>query len=80
MLAVEEMVLKENKMLRDEGRKIGISEGKKIGISEGKRIGVSEGKSIMCINMLKMGYSIETISKISGIAVKELKNLKKNIK
>ena len=25
MLAVEEMVLKENKMLRDEGRKIGIS-------------------------------------------------------
>ena len=80
MLAVEEMVLKENKMLRDEGRKIGISEGKRIGISEGKRIGVSEGKSIMCINMLKMGYSIETISKISGIAVKELKNLKKNIK
>ena len=79
MLAVEEMVLKENKMLRDEGRKIGISEGKRIGISEGKRIGVSEGKSIMCINMLKMGYSIETISKISGIAVKELKNLK-NIK
>ena len=64
MLAVEEMALKENKMLRDEGRKIGISEGKRI----------------MCINMLKMGYSIETISKISGIAVKELKNLKKNIK
>ena len=80
MLAVEEMVLKENKMLRDEGRKIGISEGKKIGISEGKRIGVSEGKSIMCINMLKMGYSIETISKISGMSVKKLERLKKNIK
>ena len=72
MLAVEEMVLKENKMLRDEGRKIGISEG--------KRIGVSEGKSIMCINMLKMGYSIETISKISGMSVKKLERLKKNIK
>ena len=27
MLAVEEMILEENKMLRDEGRKIGISEG-----------------------------------------------------
>ena len=80
MLAVEEMVLKENKMLRDEGRKIGISEGKRIGISEGKRIGVSEGKSIMCINMLKMGYSIETISKISGMSVKKLERLKKNIK
>ena len=66
------MILEENKMLRDEGRKIGISEGKKIGMNEGKRI--------MCINMLKMGYSIETISKISGIAVIELKNLKKNIK
>ena len=80
MLAVEEMVLNENKMLRDEGRKIGISEGKRIGISEGKRIGVSEGKSIMCINMLKMGYSIETISKISGMSVKKLERLKKNIK
>ena len=33
MLAVEEMVLNENKMLRDEGRKIGISEGKIIGIN-----------------------------------------------
>ena len=68
VLSVEEMVLEENKMLRDEGRRIGISEGKKI------------GKRIMCINMLKMGYSIETISKISGISVKKLENLKKSIK
>ena len=34
----------------------------------------------MCINMLKMGYSIETISKISGMSVKKLERLKKNIK
>ena len=68
VLSVEEMVLEENKMLRDEGRRIGISEGNK------------NGKRIMCINMLKMGYSIETISKISGISVKKLENLKKSIK
>ena len=34
----------------------------------------------MCVNMLKMGYSIETISKISGMSIKELERLKKNIK
>ena len=51
MLAVEEMVLNENKMLRDEGRKIGISEGKKIGISEGKIIGINR----VAKEMLKNG-------------------------
>lgn len=60
MLSAEQMVLEENKML----------------INEGKRIGMS----IMCINMLKMGYSIETISKISGKSIKELESLKNNIK
>ena len=60
MLAVEQMVLEENEMLRNEG--------------------INEGKNIMCVNMLKMGYSIETVSKISGLSVEEIKELKKNIK
>ena len=64
MLAAEQMVLEENEMLRNEG----------------KRIGINEGKNIMCINMLKKGYSIETISEISGLSIKELEKLKKNIK
>ena len=68
MLAVEQMVLEENEMLRNEGRR------------EGKRIGISEGKNIMCINMLKRGYSIETVSEISGLSIEKIKELKKKVK
>ena len=64
MLAAEQMVLEENEMLRNEG----------------KRIGIDEGKNIMCVNMLKMGYSIETVSKVSGLPVKKIEELKKSIK
>ncbi len=60
MLAVEQMVLEENEMLRNEGRR--------------------EGKNIMCINMLKRGYSIETVSEISGLPIEKIKELKKKIK
>ena len=92
MLAVEQMVLEENKMLRNEGKRIGISEGKRIGINEGKRIGISEGKrigisegkrigkSISVINMLKRGYPIETISEITELSKKEVNEIIKNIK
>ena len=41
--------------------------------------GINEGKYIMCVNMLKMGYSIEIVSKVSGLSIKELEKLKKNI-
>ena len=64
MLAVEQMVLEENEMLRNEG----------------KIIGINEGKSIMCVNMLKMGYTIETVSKVSGLPIEKIKELKKNLK
>ena len=60
MLAVEQMVLEENEMLRNEG--------------------IDEGKNIMCVNMLKMGYSIKTVSKVSGLPVKKIEELKKSIK
>ena len=68
MLAVEQMVLEENKMLRNEGKRIGISEGKRI------------GKSISVINMLKRGYPIETISEITELSKKEVNEIIKNIK
>ena len=87
MLAVEEMVLKENKMLRDEGRKIGISEGKKIGISEGKKIGISEGKLIgidegiirVAKEMLKNGVDDEYVEKYTHLSKEKIEKLKKEI-
>ena len=87
MLAVEEMVLKENKMLRDEGGKIGISEGKKIGISEGKKIGISEGKLIgidegiirVAKEMLKNGVDDEYVEKYTHLSKEKIEKLKKEI-
>ena len=76
MLAVEEMVLEENRMLRNEG----IKEGKRLGINEGKKIGINEGKKLgiksNVINMLKMNFPIETISKISELSEKEIEEIK----
>ena len=72
MLAAEQMVLEENEML--------INEGKRIGINEGKRIGINEGKRISVINMLKKGYQIETISQITELSEKKIKEIIKSIK
>ena len=71
MLAVEEMVLKENKMLRDEGRKIGISEGKLIGIDEGI-IRVAK-------EMLKNGVDDEYVEKYTHLSKEKIEKLKKEI-
>ncbi len=64
MLAAEQMVLEENEML----------------INEGKRIGINEGKRISVINMLKKGYPIETISQITELSEKKIKEIIKSIK
>ena len=88
MLAAEQMVLEENEMLINEGKRIGINEGKRIGINEGKRIGINEGKRIginegkriSVINMLKKGYPIETISQITELSEKKIKEIIKSIK
>ena len=75
MLAVEEMVLNENKMLRDEGRKIGISEGKKIGISEGKIIGINR----VAKEMLKNGVDDEYVEKYTHLSKEKIEKLKTEI-
>ena len=75
MLAAEEMVLRENKMLiargRREGRKEGRQEGKIIGIEEGK---IRKQKEI-AKNMIKEKMPIEVISRITGLSEEEIKKL-----
>ena len=75
MLAVEEMVLNENKMLRDEGRKIVISEGKKIGISEGKIIGINR----VAKEMLKNGVDDKYVEKYTHLSKEKIEKLKAEI-
>ena len=74
MLAVEEMVLNENKMLRDEGRKIGISEGKIIGISEGKIIGINR----VAKEMLKNGVDDEYVEKYTHLSKEKIEKRFRN--
>ena len=87
VLAVEQMVLEENKMLRDEGRKLGISEGKKIGISEGRKLGISEGKLIridegiirVAKEMLRNGVDDEHVEKYTHLSKEKIEKLKTEI-
>ena len=76
MLAVVDMIRKENQMYIDMGRK----EGKKEGKREGKKVGRIEGKKDtlreIAIKMLKKNLTEKEITEITGISKKELNNLK----
>ena len=58
-----------------EGKKAGIAEGKKAGIAEGKKVGILEGVLQTAKNMLDADMSIETISKLTGLSVKKIKDM-----
>ena len=66
------------------GKAIGLEEGKAIGLEEGKAIGLEEGKAIgehetannFALNALQMGISIDDVSKLTGLSVEQIHNLK----
>ena len=72
MLAVVDMIRKENQMYIDMGRKAGKSEGKKEGKIEGKKQKLKE----IVLNMIKENLSNEIIMKVTGISKKEIEELK----
>ena len=57
------------------GMKKGIVEGKKVGIVEGKKAGILEGLLQTAKNMLEADMNIETISKLTGLSVKKIKDM-----
>lgn len=67
MLAVVEMLRKENEMLREEGRK----EGRKQGRREGKK----EGKMEIVSVMKKKGIEIKMIREITGFSEEEINEI-----
>jgi hypothetical protein len=55
----------------------GYEEGYKIGFEEGYKIGCEEGKILIVLKALSMGFSIEVVSKFTGldlIKVAEINN------
>ena len=72
MLAVVDMIRKENQMYIDMGRKAGKLEGRKEGKREGKRETIKEIVS----KMLRKNLPEKTISEITGISEQELKQIK----
>ena len=76
MLAIVDMIRKENQMYIDMGRKEGKKEGKKVGRIEGKKEGKKDTLREIAIKMLKKNLTEKEITEITGISKKELNNLK----
>ena len=62
-----------------EGKEEGIKEGREEGIKEGREEGIKEGKGEgikqTALNMLKEGFNIDLISKITGLSGDEIGQL-----
>ncbi len=66
-------------MLADErriGMREGIKKGKLEGIREGKLEGLKEGQISMAIAMKKENIDIETIKRITGLSIEEIRKLR----
>ena len=75
MLAVLDMIDRENQMYIDIGRKEGMREGRK----EGKREGKKENSLEIVRNMIKEKFNEEVIQKITGVNKKEIEKIAKEI-
>ena len=74
MLAVVDMIRRENQMYIEIGKK----EGRKEGKIEGKKEGELKEKIKIVTNMLKEKFNIETIQKITGINKEEIEKIAQN--
>ena len=78
MLAVVDMIRRENQMYIEIGKKEGKIEGKKEGKKEGVKQGKLKEKIKIVTNMLKEKFNIETIQKITGINKEEIEKIAQN--
>ena len=72
MLAIVDMIRKENQMYIDMGRKEGKKEGKK----EGEKTGKMQKLKEIVLNMIEENLSNEIIMKVTGISPKEIEKIK----
>ena len=64
----------------EKGEQIGLEKGEQIGLEKGKQIGLEKGETKKAIeiakNAIAMDLKNEDISKITGLSVKEIENLR----
>ncbi len=60
----------------DEGKALGIEEGRSIGLEEGKSIGIKEKAKEIAQNLLNKKMSIEDISEVTGLTIKEIEKIR----
>ena len=60
----------------NEGKALGLAEGKSLGLAEGKSLGIKETTMKIAKNMLKENIDLKTISKVTGLTVENIQNIK----
>ncbi|MCL0107392.1 hypothetical protein M1N70_00070 [Peptococcaceae bacterium] len=58
-----------------EGRQIGIQEGIQEGIQQGIQEGIQQARQLVINNMLKKGYTLDEIQKVTGMTKTQIKEL-----
>ena len=71
-------VMNEERSMFKKARDYGREEGIDIGKSEGISIGMSQGIDFVARNLLKETNDINYISKVTGLTIKEVENLKQS--
>ena len=61
------------------GRQEGIQEGMQKGIRQGIQKGRKEAILITATRLLKEGFSVESIARVTGLSLKEIEKLKKDL-
>ena len=62
--------------LKDEGKREGYDDGYDFGVTDGISLGIEQAKIEMVRNMLKENASIDFISKVSGLSLDKIKEIK----
>ena len=63
----------------DKGWKNGLQEGMQKGMQKGKRDGIQEGITKTAMRLLKEGFDVNLIARVTGLSVKEIEKLKKDL-
>ena len=73
---LREKAIMDEMAIRDSGYNDGFADGKKDGLEEGIKEGIKKGKNEYIKKMLKEKIDLTIISKITGLSIEELKNIK----
>ena len=65
----------EQRKMEDAARRYGFEEGRDIGLQEGRII----ERNDLILNLLNENIDINTISRVTGLSIKEIEELRKNL-